>query len=150
MKECFNCGGEAQHKHHVVPRCKGGNEDAVVWLCLPCHAKVHDKKTMTASYLTRIGFLKKFPEEKCFIFWEMIMGSSNEEIEAEAVNHVGKKANMKVWLRTRQRKLLNEYKTQDLLDAFEPILKLKENEVYTPEYVSSIWEEIKHEEGIKA
>lgn len=39
MDLCFECGGQASHKHHVVPKSMGGKK--TLWLCADCHGKVH-------------------------------------------------------------------------------------------------------------
>lgn len=36
---CFECGAEAHHKHHVVPKSMGGTQ--TVPLCNQCHGKAH-------------------------------------------------------------------------------------------------------------
>jgi hypothetical protein len=41
-EQCIECGAEAEHRHHVVPRSKGGS--ATVPLCKICHAKAHGIK----------------------------------------------------------------------------------------------------------
>lgn len=39
---CINCGKEATHQHHVVPKSLGGNNDKnLVWLCDNCHGIIH-------------------------------------------------------------------------------------------------------------
>jgi len=54
---CFNCGKDpADHWHHVVPKSKGGT--AMVPLCVECHAKVHNRRSMSASELTKEGLRK--------------------------------------------------------------------------------------------
>jgi hypothetical protein len=40
--DCFECGKEAHHNHHVVPRVRGGTK--TVPLCVECHSKVHGKQ----------------------------------------------------------------------------------------------------------
>jgi hypothetical protein len=40
-KECFECGKQAKHEHHVVPKTLGGTK--TVPLCEECHSKVHNK-----------------------------------------------------------------------------------------------------------
>lgn len=39
QSDCFECGGPAQHDHHVVPVSRGGTK--TVPLCEACHAKAH-------------------------------------------------------------------------------------------------------------
>lgn len=39
LSDCFECGGPAQHGHHVVPVSRGGTK--TVPLCEACHAKAH-------------------------------------------------------------------------------------------------------------
>lgn len=53
MEPCFECGKPAQHRHHVIPKCKGGTK--TVPLCLECHGKVHDKDMVRMAQLQRIG-----------------------------------------------------------------------------------------------
>lgn len=53
---CFDCGARADHQHHVVPRSKGGV--ATVSLCEACHGKVHDRRFLNHSELTRRGLAR--------------------------------------------------------------------------------------------
>jgi len=55
-KSCFECGKPALHEHHVVPRSMGGTK--TVWLCLPCHGKVHKKHFVKSVFLQRVGIEK--------------------------------------------------------------------------------------------
>jgi hypothetical protein len=48
--KCFECGADADQRHHVVPKCRGGT--ATVPLCGQCHGKCHSKK-MTTAAMTR-------------------------------------------------------------------------------------------------
>lgn len=62
-QKCINCGKQAEHKHHVVPRCLGGNDESnCVWLCAECHGLIHNisysKKGISHSQLTKIGLEK--------------------------------------------------------------------------------------------
>lgn len=53
---CFECGQEAEHRHHVVPRVLGGTQ--ALPLCRACHAKVHSRERMAHSSLTKAGLQK--------------------------------------------------------------------------------------------
>jgi hypothetical protein len=55
---CFECGQPASHRHHVVPRSRGGTQ--TVPLCEPCHGKAHDR-VMRTSALTSHALQKKKP-----------------------------------------------------------------------------------------
>lgn len=46
---CFECGKPAEHRHHVVPRSKGGKR--TVPLCHDCHDLVHFRVDDTGSLL---------------------------------------------------------------------------------------------------
>lgn len=37
--KCFECGAEAHHQHHVVPKSMGGTQ--TVPMCAICHGKAH-------------------------------------------------------------------------------------------------------------
>lgn len=51
-KSCFECGSRKQlTNHHVVPRILGGKN--TVPLCSSCHGKVHDRKKISHSALTK-------------------------------------------------------------------------------------------------
>ncbi len=54
-KPCFECSGEADHEHHVIPRCRGGTR--TVPLCVRCHGLAHET-TMRLSVLVREGQAK--------------------------------------------------------------------------------------------
>lgn len=59
-KECFECDYKhSLHKHHVVPKIKGGKR--TIWLCEKCHGKVHGLDFLNHKELTKLG-LKKAKE----------------------------------------------------------------------------------------
>lgn len=52
MESCFECGKDAEFKHHVIPKSRGGKN--TVPLCGMCHSKAHHlKKKMSISTLTK-------------------------------------------------------------------------------------------------
>ena len=60
---CINCGDNATHYHHVVPKVLGGNDTTnVVPLCDKCHGLIHsvsfENGTISHSQLTKIGLQK--------------------------------------------------------------------------------------------
>lgn len=59
-ERCFDCGVQAVHAHHVVPRSLGGSK--TVNLCAECHGKVHNRKFVDSSALVKKG-LKKLNEQ---------------------------------------------------------------------------------------
>jgi hypothetical protein len=54
---CFECGVQADHAHHVVPRVLGGTK--TVNLCAPCHAKVHSPHLLRTSALTKAALKER-------------------------------------------------------------------------------------------
>jgi hypothetical protein len=54
---CFECGIQADHAHHVVPKILGGTK--TVNLCAPCHSKVHSPHLLRTSELTKLGMQKR-------------------------------------------------------------------------------------------
>jgi hypothetical protein len=54
--ECFECGGQADVEHHVVPRSRGGTK--TVPLCDLCHGKSHGR-LMTTNALTKEAISRK-------------------------------------------------------------------------------------------
>ena len=54
---CFECGAEAKHDHHVVPRVLGGTK--TLPLCERCHSLVHGRNMVGASRLTRAALAAK-------------------------------------------------------------------------------------------
>lgn len=56
MSPCFECGNDAMHEHHVVPRSIGGTQ--TVPLCEECHGKVHGRDMRTAA-LTKAALQAK-------------------------------------------------------------------------------------------
>ena len=48
---CFECGEDAQHQHHVVPRSLGGTKTVPV--CVRCHGLIHSREAMAHPELTR-------------------------------------------------------------------------------------------------
>lgn len=60
---CINCGNNATHYHHVVPRALGGNDTTnKVPLCDKCHGLIHNiafkNGEFSHSELTKIGMEK--------------------------------------------------------------------------------------------
>lgn len=53
---CFECGKNAEHNHHVVPRVLGGTR--TVPLCTDCHGLVHDINLTRMTELQKIGIAK--------------------------------------------------------------------------------------------
>ena len=49
---CFECGDNAEHQHHVVPRSLGGTK--TVPLCAACHATIHDTGITTSDLTARV------------------------------------------------------------------------------------------------
>lgn len=57
MKSCFECNSKKRlTNHHVVPRVLGGKN--TVPLCSSCHGKVHNRKSMSHSALTKAGLTR--------------------------------------------------------------------------------------------
>jgi len=56
---CQGCKQEVQnfHRHHIVPKALGGvDEDCnIAILCEPCHGKVHNRRFLDHSHLTKVG-----------------------------------------------------------------------------------------------
>lgn len=55
-EKCFECGKDAVHAHHVVPRSLGGT--TTVNLCADCHGKVHNRRFTDSSALVKAGLQK--------------------------------------------------------------------------------------------
>lgn len=54
LEKCFECGRQAEHWHHVVPKCLGGHR--CVPLCHECHEKVHSpESTVSLANLRQHG-----------------------------------------------------------------------------------------------
>lgn len=67
--KCINCGAEANHWHHVVPKSLGGREGTnKVPLCDKCHGLVHGVSysdgTISHSDLTKQGLKRARTEGK--------------------------------------------------------------------------------------
>jgi hypothetical protein len=60
-KGCFECGGVANHDHHVVPKSLGGTK--TIPLCVECHSKVHGR-ALTHSSLVKAGIERAKAEGK--------------------------------------------------------------------------------------
>lgn len=51
LQVCFECGTQAEYKHHVVPQSRGGTK--TIPLCGSCHGKAHFRdKRMSSGELT--------------------------------------------------------------------------------------------------
>jgi len=123
--KCFNCGMKAEHNHHVVPRSKGGIK--TVPLCNSCHSKVHNG-TMSKKYLTVLGLIKVDKYILCRIFFLFFIEEKTEQSIGDDMDRT--KENIK-----NQIKRMQQITIEDLLDVFEPILKLETLNLYTREYV---------------
>ena len=53
---CFECGKNAEHNHHVVPKVLGGTK--TVPLCTDCHGLVHDRNLTRHRELQKKGIAK--------------------------------------------------------------------------------------------
>lgn len=42
MGPCFECGRPAEHRHHVIPKSRGGKK--TIPLCAKCHSLAHDAR----------------------------------------------------------------------------------------------------------
>lgn len=73
---CFECGCQADHAHHVVPRVLGGTQ--TVNLCASCHAKVHSPHLLRTSELTKAA-LRKRREQGLSIGGILPFGYSRED-----------------------------------------------------------------------
>ena len=59
---CFECGLQAEHNHHVVPRCLGGR--GTVPLCKKCHNLVHaNGQPISRSALSKVSTLQRRPNK---------------------------------------------------------------------------------------
>ena len=58
--QCANCGGQATHKHHIVPKSLGGTDNLsnLVSLCEICHGKVHSQNFTNHRALQKVGIEK--------------------------------------------------------------------------------------------
>ncbi len=62
-KQCFECGSSKRlNNHHVVPKILGGTK--TVPLCSSCHGKVHNRKRMGHSALTKAGQANRREQNK--------------------------------------------------------------------------------------
>ena len=63
---CCNCGGEAVHRHHIVPRVLGGNDidSNLADLCEVCHGLVHDMNFIKSRELQAEGIKRAKAEGK--------------------------------------------------------------------------------------
>lgn len=62
MKKCTTCDLECKelHVHHIVPKVLGGLDipGNLVSICEDCHSKIHSKKFLNHSELTKAGLAK--------------------------------------------------------------------------------------------
>lgn len=67
-KSCKHCGCVADqlHKHHIVPKSRGGNDspENLILLCLECHGKAHDVSFKSDAGLIKDGIEKVRKKEK--------------------------------------------------------------------------------------
>lgn len=67
---CYICNKVAEHWHHIVPICKGGDDTGLnlVPLCKQCHRRVH-RRSLVRPNRMRIPYLNPFgiPEQTIVI-----------------------------------------------------------------------------------
>lgn len=137
MKVCVNCGGKGEHKHHVVPKVKGGT--FTVLLCVDCHGKVHDKE-MSSAYLTKLGIYKNTDIYLYFSYlfdWIIVQGYSIEDACNCYFYDFGEV--LKVDKAKRYLKRMAELKPEDLMDLFEPLWDFKNAKFHTRERMIEWW-----------
>ena len=69
---CEICGEETDylHKHHLIPRCKGGSKGEVINCCLMCNGQVHmlftesELSNMSKNDLISHGLMRKYVKWK--------------------------------------------------------------------------------------
>lgn len=133
---CFDCGGVAEHQHHVVPASRNGSK--TIPLCTACHSKVHEKK-ISGSYLTKLGIVKYQKELLCRIFWLTVIGDTPKEISLSLIED-GETWSVSEKAVKRKIERMKEIDINDLLEVFEPILKFTENKAFTKSAIIDDWE----------
>ncbi len=63
---CASCGASGDvHEHHIVPRVHGGADQPTVYLCAPCHGRVHGRDfALDYVALQRVGIERARAEGK--------------------------------------------------------------------------------------
>lgn len=78
--KCFECGAEAHHQHHVVPKSMGGTQ--TVPLCASCHGKAHSI-AIAGPELTKRALNKRKAEGQ--VYGPVPFGYQEKEGRLEAV-----------------------------------------------------------------
>lgn len=147
--KCYDCDNEAKHKHHVVPKSKGGTK--TIPLCEDCHSKVHglnfDK--MHHNYLVRLAMIRKCPEFYLGVFFAVverpIEWSLHEPYNTYKLGHlqlfIEKELGHTMTRQKISRKIMSmkELDVDDILDAFDTIIKF-DDRPYTRENWKHEWE----------
>ena len=97
VDHCFECQRPAEYRHHVVPRSMGGEK--TVPLCGPCHGKVHDKKFMSISSLTRKA-MQHMKEQGQYTGGKVPYGF--HLVDGELVEHEGEQKNIRIIRKYRE------------------------------------------------
>jgi len=67
---CTHCKKSSKelHKHHIVPRSRGGtdDDDNIVLLCIDCHGLAHDASFKSRNGLIASGIQKVRDDQKAF------------------------------------------------------------------------------------
>ena len=67
---CFECGGNADAEHHVVPKSLGGKK--TIPLCNECHRIVHScDSSISTSRLLKANGNNRFPLDKYLVYIEI-------------------------------------------------------------------------------
>ena len=116
--KCVNCSNDAECKHHIVPKSKGGN--VVVDLCNECHKKIHGGG-VGSSYLTKLGLFKVQNAYFARLLYLIVEETTdiNEIVKDFNLNGLDKvnAKTIKNWIRR-----MKEISTPDLFEILNPIM----------------------------
>jgi len=121
--KCINCSNKAEHKHHVVPRSKGGI--ATVDLCAECHKKIH-VGGVGSSYLTKLGIFKSQSAFFARLLYLIVEETTDINKIAKDFNNNGvdfvTKNTINGWI-----KRMKVIEIPDLIECLNPIMNMSKD-----------------------
>lgn len=139
--KCFECDNEAENEHHPIPKSLGGTK--TIMLCQKCHDIAHSMTRTSTKYLTIYGLAKLEDAVYARIFWAVLFENKTLiELKNEHSDYFGDKKNQMTRIRKKFQNLLL-FNFDDLFNLINPILEIKESDVFNKVVLGEEWDLLK-------